>query len=141
MASETRQSQQSEQSRHISVHIDRPASEVYAYASEPTNMPEWASGIGDAIDEVDGRWVVQTAGGPIDVEFAPRNEFGVLDHWVTLPSGEVVYVPLRAIADETGCEVVFTLRRLAGMSDEEFARDAAAVTADLDRLKAVMERD
>lgn len=138
MASETRQSQQSQ---HITVHIDRPASEVYAYASDPTRMPEWASGLGDAFEEVDGRWVVQTAGGPVSVEFTPRNEFGVLDHWVTLPSGEVVYVPLRAIADETGCEVVFTLRRLAGMSDEDFARDAAAVTADLARLKAVMERD
>ena len=138
MASETRQSQQSQ---HISVHIDRPASEVYAYASDPRRMPEWASGLGDAIEQVDGRWVVQTPGGPISVEFSPRNEFGVLDHWVTLPSGEVVYVPLRAIADDTGCEVVFTLRRLVGMSDEELARDAAAVTADLARLKAVMERD
>jgi hypothetical protein len=35
---------------------------------------------------------------------------------------------------------VFTLRRLPGMSDEEFERDAAAVTADLAALKTVLEK-
>lgn len=35
--------------------------------------------------------------------------------------------------------VVFTLRRLPGMSDEDFARDAEAVAADLTRLKLVFE--
>ena len=34
---------------------------------------------------------------------------------------------------------MFTLRRLPGMSDEEFARDANAVAADLTRLKRVLE--
>jgi len=128
------------ESRHISERIDRAAGEVYAYACDPANLPEWAPGLGSSVAEVDGRWFVQTAEGRIEVEFAPRNEFGVLDHHVTLPTGEIVYIPLRVIADEAGCEVVFTLRRLAGMSDEDYARDAAAVAADLARLKAVMEQ-
>jgi hypothetical protein len=34
---------------------------------------------------------------------------------------------------------VFTLRRLPGMSDEDFTRDAEAVAADLSRLKRVSE--
>ena len=69
-----------------------------------------------------------------------RNPFGVLDHEVTLPSGEVVYVPMRVLPDGDGCEVVFTVRRLPDMSDEEFARDAGLVQADLTRLKHVLER-
>ena len=36
-------------------------------------------------------------------------------------------------------EVVFTLRRPPGMSDEDFRADAAAVAADLTRLKHVLE--
>jgi hypothetical protein len=56
-----------------------------------------------------------------------------------LPSGEIIYNPVRVISDGSGCEVVFTLRRLPGMSDEEFARDANAVAADLTRLKRVLE--
>jgi hypothetical protein len=35
--------------------------------------------------------------------------------------------------------VVFTLRRLPGMSDEDFERDAKSVAADLARLKRVLE--
>jgi hypothetical protein len=78
--------------------------------------------------------------GPVVVAFATRNEFGVLDHDVTLPSGETFYNPMRVTVDGTGCEVVFTVRRRPGMSDEDFERDADAVYADLIALKRVMER-
>jgi hypothetical protein len=42
--------------------------------------------------------------------------------------------------DGGGCEIVFSLRRQAAMSDEEFERDADAVLSDLVRLKHRMER-
>ncbi|MGH3505202.1 MAG: hypothetical protein ACRDQA_30565, partial [Nocardioidaceae bacterium] len=41
--------------------------------------------------------------------FAEPNDFGALDHVVTLPSGESVYNPLRVIPEGDGCEVVFTV--------------------------------
>lgn len=127
-------------SRHVSTHIDRPAGEVYAYASNPAHLPEWAHGLGDSVDRVDGQWVAQSSPmGRVVVAFAPENEFGVLDHDVTLPSGEVVYNPVRVIDDGAGSEVVFTLRRRPEMSDEEFRRDAETVGADLARLKRVVE--
>ena len=83
--------------------------------------------------------VVETPGGRAGFAFVPRNEYGVLDHYVTPPSGDVVYNPMRVIADGQGCEAVFTLRRPPGMSDEEFGADAGAVAADLARLKQVLE--
>jgi hypothetical protein len=73
------------------------------------------------------------------VEFAPRNDFGVLDHWVTLPSGEINYNPVRVIADGDGSEVLFTVRRRAGMTDDDLARDAGTVQTDLDTLKKLLE--
>jgi hypothetical protein len=88
---------------------------------------------------VDGVWFVETAEGRVRVTFAPHNEYGVLDHEVLTPSGEAVYVPLRAIADGEGCEVVFTLRRAPGMTDAEFERDNALVKRDLALLKEVLE--
>ena len=63
----------------------------------------------------------------------------MLDHYLTLDSGEVIYVPMRVIADAGGTEVVFTVRRLPGMTDEEFQLDGAAVAADLARLKRALE--
>ncbi|WP_204073318.1 SRPBCC family protein [Planotetraspora phitsanulokensis] len=127
------------QSRHISEQIDRHADDVYEYASNPANLPEWAPGLGSSVENVGGRWFVETAGGRVGVAFAERNVYGVLDHDVTLPSGEVVHNPMRVLPDGDGCEVVFTVRRLPGMSDEDFARDAGLVQADLTRLKHVLE--
>jgi hypothetical protein len=126
-------------SKHLSERINRPADEVYDYASDPANLPEWAPGLGSSVEQVDGRWFVDTPAGRASVAFAPRNEYGVLDHDVTLPSGETIYNPVRVTADGSGCEVVFTLRRLPGMSDEDLERDADAVAADLTRLKRVLE--
>ncbi|MFF3305748.1 SRPBCC family protein [Streptomyces sp. NPDC002908] len=128
------------ESRHISIHIERPAEEVYAYASDPSHLPEWAAGLGKSIEETDGRWIADSPMGRVVVDFAPRNDLGVLDHHVTLPSGETVYNPLRVIADGDGCEVVFTLRRRPDMSADDFRRDEAAVAADLVTLKRLAEQ-
>ena len=127
------------ESRHLSVYIDRPMADVYAFASDPANLPRWAAGLGSSVVREQQDWFVETPQGRVRVTFAPQNEYGVLDHEVVTPSGDRVYVPLRAIADEDGCEVVFTVRRSAGMTDEEFERDIALVTADLALLKKVVE--
>ncbi|QIK67756.1 SRPBCC family protein [Nocardioides sp. HDW12B] len=126
--------------RHIDVHITRPMSEVYVFAADPLNLPRWASGLAGATVERDGeQWVTESPMGRVTFAFAPRNELGVLDHDVTLPSGQVVHNPVRVIRDGDECDVVFTLRQAPGTSDEEVERDAATVAADLTTLKAVVE--
>ncbi len=127
------------ESRHVSVSINRPALDVYEFTADPATWPEWAAGLSGSMEQVDDHWVADSPMGRVAVNFAERNEYGVLDHNVTLPSGEVVYNPMRVIADGEGSEVVFTVRRRAGMTDEEFVRDAQAVSADLVRLKQLME--
>ncbi|MGY4708750.1 SRPBCC family protein [Mycolicibacterium sp. CBM1] len=88
-----------------------------------------------------GTWVAQSSMGEIAIEFTPANDLGVLDHVVTLPSGEPVFNPLRVVpAGAEWSEVVFTLRRRPGMSDAEYAADAAAIAADLATLKRILER-
>ena len=127
------------ESRHLSVYVDRPAEEVYTFASNPANLPRWAPGIGGDVVQEDGEWYVETLQGRARVRFVPANGYGVLDHEVLTPTGETVYVPMRAIPAGAGCEVVFTLRRMPGMTDEEYERDTGLVTADLARLKQVLE--
>jgi uncharacterized protein YndB with AHSA1/START domain len=126
-------------SLHLSVSIDRPAAEVYAYARDPANLPAWAAGLAGGIALVDGEWVADSPMGRVVVRFAEVNPFGVLDHDVTLPDGTVVTNPLRVLPDGAGCEVVFTLRRAPGTTDDEFDADATAVTADLAALRRVAE--
>jgi hypothetical protein len=127
------------ESKHVSEHIDRPAGQVYAFVANPANLAQWAPGLGSSVEQVDGQWFVDTPEGRASLAFAPPNDLGVLDHYVTLGSGEVVYAPMRVIADEAGSEVIFTVRRRAGMTNAEFDTDAGAVAADLARLRQVLK--
>ncbi len=129
-------------SRHLDVVIERPWRTVYAIVSDPRSLPRWAAGLagGEVRREVT-QWSMPSPMGRVLVSFVPDNEYGVADHTVTLPSGESVLNPLRVLPlDEQRCEVVFTLRR-GVMSEEEFAEDAAAVSADLAALKRLCEED
>ena len=130
-------------SRHVSVWIDVAPDVAYAIAADPEQLPRWASGLaaGGLRQTADG-WVADSPMGQVIVEFAPANDYGVLDHVVRLPSGEAVYNPLRVIPAGEGqprCEVVFTVRRRPGMADEEFESDVMTVAADLDRLRRLAE--
>lgn len=127
------------ESRHLSEHIARPASVVYDFVIDPRNLPRWAPGLGAEIEEEHGRWYVETGMGRVEIRFAERNPFGVLDHDVTLPSGETFYNPMRVTPDGANAEVVFTLRRQPDMSDADFDRDAKTVAADLALLKKLLE--
>jgi len=127
------------ESRHICTDINRPPDEVYEYTSDHVNLPNWASGIGDSIELIEGEWVVESPMGRLTIGFVPANELGVLDHTVTLASGETFYNPMRVIQHGEGSEVVFTLRRADDQSDEEFEHDAATIAADLHTLKALLE--
>jgi hypothetical protein len=125
--------------RHISVTVARAANDVYAYASDPMNLPGWAAGLGGSIARVGGDWVAESPMGTITVTFAGPNDFGVLDHDVTLPSGEIVRNPMRVVPNGDGSEVTFTLFRRPGMSESDFEADAATVHDDLLRLKGLLE--
>lgn len=130
------------ESRHISAWINRSAADVYRFAADPSNLPQWAAGLAQGdLTKVGETWVAHSPMGEVTVEFTPANDFGVLDHVVTLPSGEPVFNPLRVVpAGDNWCEVVFTLRRRPGVSDDDFIKDTAAVTADLAALKRILER-
>lgn len=125
--------------RHIAVSLECPAEKAYAYASNPANLPQWASGLG-SVQEIDGKWVSDMDIGRVTISFAPRNDHGILDHDVTLPSGETFHNPMRVFRNGDGCEVVFTLFRLPGVDDEAYEKDAAMIEKDLRSLKAVLER-
>ncbi len=130
---------ETEEARTLSVYINRAPRDVYAFVAVPENLSQWASGLGTAIVRVGDAWVVETEQGPARVRFTEVNRFGVLDHFVTPPGLDEVYIPLRAIAHGNGTQLLFTLLRQPGWSDEQFRQDAASVERDLCALKALLE--
>lgn len=126
-------------SEHVSVVISRPAAEVSAFAGDPNNLPGWAAGLATGELRREGEWlVVESPMGTVRVQFAGANSYGVLDHVVVLPDGEVVTNPLRVVPHPDGSEVIFTLRQ-QGRASAELELDAAAVRADLERLRDLIE--
>lgn len=128
------------ETRIISVSIARGPREVYDFVSNPANLPRWASGIGSSIEQVKGEWVAQTPNGPVKVRFAPRNDLGVLDHYVTIAPGVEICVPMRVVPNGNGSELMFTLFQQPDMTDEKFREDAEWVLRDLTRLKDLLEK-
>lgn len=126
--------------RIVHTSIARDWHAVYRFASAPENMPRWATGLGAGMRADGDDWIVD--GGPIGlvrVRFAAANDFGVIDHIVTLPDGTEVYNALRVVPNGDGAEVMFTLLRMQGVSDDTFETDARHVARDLETLKRLLE--
>jgi hypothetical protein len=128
------------ESRTISVRINRSYKEVYEFLVLPENWNAWAAGLGRSIRRTQDGWIGDSQDGQLKVRFTPRNDFGVVDHYVTRKSGVTLYVPMRLVTNGGGCELMFTLFREPDMSDERYAADAEFVNKDLNTLKQLLER-
>jgi hypothetical protein len=126
--------------RIVHITIRRDWRDVYDFAGKPENMPLWASGLASGLEPDGDDWIAHGPLGSVRVSFVTPNEFGVIDHTVMIESGLRVYNALRIVPNGDGCEVMFTLLRLPGMTDEQFAADAAHVQKDLASLKSLMEK-
>ena len=129
------------ESTHLSIAIDCPPSEVYRYARNALNLPEWATGLARSSVEKDGEaWIVEAPFGKARVAFAPDNRFGVLDHEVRVGAAPAALNPMRVVPNGEGSEVLFSVFRRPDASDEEYAGDTAAVQRDLIALKSILEK-
>jgi hypothetical protein len=115
-------------SRSLSVHIERPASQVYEYFCQPQNLSRWSA-----------QWIGQTAPGPTRWHFSERNAFGVLDFALHPPRGASIYIQLRVAPNEGRCSLLLTLFGRAGMSEEECAAVAGRAARELLSVKLLLE--
>jgi hypothetical protein len=124
--------------RTISESIDCPPDRVYEFVSDPRNLPRWS--FFGAVTRDGEEWRVETPEGTVGFRFIERNALGVLDHVVTLGSGEEVRVPMRVVPNGDGSEVLLTVFRSPGTTEQAFAADAGQVQRDLATLKRVLEQ-
>jgi hypothetical protein len=109
--------------------IERDALDVYNFVSDPKNLSKWASGLAAA-----------PGGAAVKVRFVERNKYGVLDHYVTTGAGTEVYMPMRVFPNGEGAEVLITVFRQPGVSEEQFGEDTQWVRRDLEALKELLEK-
>jgi hypothetical protein len=112
---------------------------VYDFVSDARNLPRWATAFVRSVRPANGAWIIDTPLGEMGFRFVERNAFGVLDHVVTLASGEVTLNPMRVLPNDDGSEVIFTLFQAPDMSDLQFVEDVSSVEGDLRTLKKLLE--
>ncbi len=128
-------------SHTISLPIERPFDEVYDYLSRPVNYQHW-SGIveqGSFRPLDNGDWVGMTPGGERHHRFTAPNNFGVLDHAIFVPGGEMFYNPMRVTPNQAGTELTFTYFRREGVTDAQFDSTVEWIRTDFLTLKAFLE--
>lgn len=128
------------QAKHISISINKPAELVYSFVLNAENLPKWATGLSNSIKKAGDEWIADSPMGKVKVRFAAQNDFGILDHEVTLSSGEKVLNPMRVFLNNNGSELVFTVFRLPGMTDDQYMKDTNMVANDLAALKEILEK-
>ena len=127
------------ESTTISIAIGRPWKDVYEAIWRPESFPKWASGLSQSALEKDGdTYTAEGPTGTVRIQFTGHNPCGVMDHHVDTGNGTDIYVPLRVIANADGAEVLLTLFRQPGMSEQQFLADVEWVTRDLIALKALL---
>jgi hypothetical protein len=122
---------------HVSIHV--PPQKVAAFLRDLAQWKSWAPWVRSVARTGPDDWAVETDDGTMHFRFVEPNALGVLDHQVTLPSGETVTNSMRVIPNGTGSELVMVLFQWPHMSAQELDRDVQAVTDDLARLKAAVE--
>lgn len=81
--------------RIIHTSIERDWREVYAFMADHEKMPLWATGLSSGLTRDGDEWIAPGPLGNARVRFVADNEFGVVDHLVTLDNGARVHNALR----------------------------------------------
>ncbi len=126
--------------KHLSVAIHTTPEKVYALISDPKTLPGWAPGFVSSVSKQGNEWIGQTVAGPVKIFITPVNTLGIVDHKVILSNGDTIENPIRVLRNNHGAEVVFSLFRLPGKTDEEYLQDEGLVKKDLQLLKEILER-
>jgi hypothetical protein len=128
--------------RYASPHSQRDSQQTCGrglrdYLADPSNFPRWSEFL-TAMRREQDEWIAATPQGEVRIRFVERNQFGVVDHHVTTPTGATVYVPLRVVPNGGEAEVLFTVFRLPQMTEQQFEADVGLVLRDLENLRRVL---
>ena len=95
-------------SRTVSVAIACPAEAVYDFLVAPEHLPAWAPRFAHAVRHDRHGWVVDTTEGPMRIDLAPRNPYGVVDQHITIRPGLTVVNQIRAASSGDRAEELLT---------------------------------
>ena len=127
--------------RTLTVLIQRPVEDVYAFLVEPANLARWTT-----VDPGQRRpeqgplvWSFSGPYGDVFIHFTPSNPFFVLDYAVRRGPQTIHAASVRLIRNGGGTVLIHTSVQQPLVSDDSFASEAEWVQSDLLVLKSLLE--
>ena len=103
-------------------------------------LPKWAAGLaGSELTPVGDHWIADSPMGEVTVGSRRPTTSASSIMSSHCPPGSPWTIRCASLPPGTDAEVVFTVRKRSGMTDEEFENDVAAVQRDLRTLKQLLE--
>lgn len=128
--------------RTLTVLINRPIDDVYAFLVDPANLARWTLvGPGQPAPRSGPlAWRFEGPDGSVLARFSPPNPYHVLDY--SLQSGPHVWQSssVRLIRNGNGCVLTHTSVQQPLVSDDAFESELEWLHSDLLVLKSLMER-
>lgn len=124
----------------LTVTIDAPFERVAADLGDPTTHPEWATEFfaGPTEPAGEGEYVVPVPlmGGRARYRVEADPDRGIFDLYLAPVGGEFgPPIPVRLVRNGGGVDVLWTLARLPGMSDEQWEAGLAGMELELQNLQ------
>jgi hypothetical protein len=121
------------------ISISAAPAKVVDFLAAPDNLPRWAVGFAKSVRQEEGRWLVATGGGDMEIRIDADSRSGVVDFAMRPAPGVEVSARSRVVPNGRGCEYVFTQFQNPGMSDEVFEHSVEALKHELVMLRALLE--
>jgi len=121
-------------SRTITFSVNRKTAETFdAILNIPPKM------IPDAIKSNDGWWSFTTLRGPAKLKFHENRQLGILDYQFV--DNEAKWnVPMRVISNGNDSEVITTIIKPDGISDQSFDERVIEIEKIMESMKQIIER-
>lgn len=113
---------------------------VFDFIANVENLPKWAVIFCQGLRRDGSRWIATTPGGDLTISYAADPKLGVVDMYSSPAGGEEDTAYSRVIPNGDGSEFVFTFFQTPDISDDDFARQGAALRKDLGVLKGLLEK-
>jgi hypothetical protein len=129
-------------SKTLSVQIARPADDAYRFVADAANMPRWAFHNVKSIRQLEpNQWAIETPRGPGKLVLHFDQRFRILDHDFVDPREGAWAAAARIVpAGANDCVYMITLVKPPAMPEEAFHQGLRLVEEELQRLKAILEK-
>lgn len=122
-----------------SITIHRIPDQVFAFVSNPANLPLWSQSFCLSVYQENGQWMVETPEGPVKIRIAVHRQLRIADQFLSPAPGVEIMIPMRVIPNGSSSEFILTLFQPEQISDEDYAQEVALIEHELNVLKQVLE--